>query len=177
MQGYSALEVFTGRELVLRESARRLVDLVPELQITGEVNTIRCHELARAIGLMLHLPVTDGKYGPVEHSWCWTRQGQGGECPGNILDVYSIGRLPMVQLVEYSGHGSWVAPNRDLYRCYPFERSDIRDDVVKRLLEFWFAQDSQSVMAGPSGTDRGMDCTGANGPGEPPKNATPRNQP
>ena len=58
---------------------------------------LRCHELARAVAHVLDLPVQDGSHGLVDHSWLWTGTRT---APGNILDVYCVGRLPMVQLVH-----------------------------------------------------------------------------
>src|ERR1700675_1000480 len=61
-------------------------------------NKLRCHELARAIHLVVYedehkLDVVDGHCGLVEHSWLLC-----SNCV--ILDVYAPGRLPAVQLVD-----------------------------------------------------------------------------
>lgn len=62
----------------------------------------RCHELARAIGQIHGLQVQDGYYGYVEHSWCWMTPWMevelGYPLIPNLLDVYAVGKLPMVQL-------------------------------------------------------------------------------
>src|SRR5437763_1419140 len=61
-------------------------------------NELRCHELARAVHLVVHareykLVVVDGKCGPIEHSWIHLSDGV-------ILDPYVPGRMPAVQLVD-----------------------------------------------------------------------------
>lgn len=130
MLSYSHTEVFSQAEINLLAQAIKLVDAVKE---GGSV--IRCHELARAVGRVLDLPVEDGYYGFVDHSWCWTRPvDRRPPTPRigwpNILDVYCVGQLPMVQLVasEPSGlpHVGWA------YRTGP-KREDIRWDVAGEL--------------------------------------------
>lgn len=94
-----------------------------ELVVSGPTPT-RCHELARAVHAWLqeqgHGPWTlvDGRYGVCDHSWL--RQGF------NILDVYAVGSVPMVQLRD-------VVIARE-YHAEGF-RLDIRTDVVLSLLE------------------------------------------
>jgi hypothetical protein len=102
MKSYSETDVFTSKELTLLKVAQSCVEHVQH----REGVTIRCHELARAVGKVLKLDVVDGSYGFVDHSWLWTTP-----CPKrlvgsdlyvgfpNILDVYSVGQLPMVRLV------------------------------------------------------------------------------
>ena len=84
-------------------------------------NELRCHELARAVYLVVQdhkLELMDGKCGPVEHSWLVLSDGA-------ILDPYVPGRLPAVQLID-----PIVA---SLYR--PGDpRDDIRDTIVDRLI-------------------------------------------
>jgi hypothetical protein len=103
MKSYSETDVFTKDELSLLEAARALVERV----FDRESVTVRCHELARAVGELLDLEVADGFYGFVDHSWLWTTplpKGQGASYMRigwpNILDVYSVGQLPMVRLVS-----------------------------------------------------------------------------
>ena len=99
MKGYAEREVFTERELTLLNMATALVDLVP-YELDGE--PVRCHELARAVGVVLDLQHEDGKFGFVEHTWLWTSP-LGEIAPWhlpNILDVYVPGSLPQVQLVH-----------------------------------------------------------------------------
>jgi hypothetical protein len=131
-QNFQSFEAF---ELTLLDDASRLIESIPD-EFADE-NKLRCHELARAIGDFFDIPVTDGKYGSIEHSWCWTRKHQSGDSPRNILDVYAISRLPMVQLVDYGSFGCWAIPNRDLYKCYPFPRNDIKFEIVNALIAIW----------------------------------------
>lgn len=110
MKSYSAIEIFSERELALLERATRMVAALPEHH--GRVTMpptgiIRCHELARAVGRLLDLPYQDGHYGFVEHTWLWTAPFDRQRIPDlvtyrvpNILDVYAVGKLPQVQLVH-----------------------------------------------------------------------------
>jgi len=77
----------------------------------------------------------DGKYGFVEHSWLWTKPIS--ECKiltprlgfPNILDVYCVGSLPLVRLVDGQHpslpHVGWAYRPGD-------KRDDIQFDVVER---------------------------------------------
>lgn len=123
MRGYSATEVFHVDELLLLREAEGFVRRVDDPG--GE---IRCHELARAFQSVWpewhgrKLEVVDGKFGIVEHSWidvwCVRRK--------LVLDLYSVGRLPMVQLIV-----------NDFKFLLPFvagaPRDDVRQDVVDAL--------------------------------------------
>lgn len=64
---------------------------------------IRCHEMARAVGRILDLPVVDGVCGAVQHSWLTIKAHQDPTEREFILDVYAVGRLPPVQLVDTFG--------------------------------------------------------------------------
>jgi hypothetical protein len=121
---YSEQSVFTVKELALFHRASNLVATIPN----SFKPEIRCHELARAVGDLLKLPHCDGTYGRnakvgVEHTWLvlspWARETR-------ILDVYSVGSLPIVQLV----HTNCFLPKR--YHA-GVERTDIRSDVVAEL--------------------------------------------
>jgi hypothetical protein len=84
-------------------------------------NELRCHELARAVHLVVgceHASVVDGKCGPIEHSWLYLADGV-------ILDPYAPGRLPAVQLVDLVV-GTAYRPGSP--------RDDIRQAVVDRLV-------------------------------------------
>lgn len=131
MLGYSYTSVFAQCEIALYNRAVKLVERIPE---TVHGKSLRCHEVTRAVATVLGLPFTDGKFGSVEHSWCWTSTECDGEYPGNILDVYCIGRLPVVQLIGYGIPGVEFISNRSLYSCYPFPRRDIRSTVVDTIL-------------------------------------------
>ena len=100
MRSYSELEIFTADELTLLAEATKAVEGV---SIGSEV---RCHELARAIGWLLELDHQDGYYGFVDHTWLWTTKYEPEKVITsrlglpNILDVYCVGSLPMVRLVD-----------------------------------------------------------------------------
>ena len=102
VRGYAESKVFTAEEVSLYRRAVALVELVPDMP------KLRCHELARAVGRVLGLEHEDGFYGFVDHTWLWTGPL---DCTSpmvkhtrvgfpNILDVYSVGSLPMVRLVD-----------------------------------------------------------------------------
>ncbi len=109
--------------------ATDVVSLLPHHE-DRQRRLIRCHELARVVERLLRPAaddtrvrrewvVIDGKFGPVDHSWLMYGSA--------FLDVYAVGRLPMVQLLEPT------------FGVYPFkagqERDDIREDVIEELLE------------------------------------------
>ena len=134
MQSYSATQIFTRNELNLLASVAEEVAKIPD----REVGTIRCHELARAVGRRYGLEVADGFYGYVEHSWLWTTPLPKDLFATNfhigfpnILDVYSVGQLPMVRLVSSDHpqlpHIGWA------YRPGP-SRTDINKRLVKKLM-------------------------------------------
>ena len=134
MKSYAEWELFDARELALLEQATQLVAQAPG-SFDGQF--VRCHELARAVGLRLDLLVCDGAFGFVEHTWLWTCPPDAnliGQAPPwmlpNILDVYVPGSLPQVQLV----HQSTGLPAR--YRS-DSPREDVRQDVVMALLRGW----------------------------------------
>jgi hypothetical protein len=120
---YSELEVFSSRELYDFKEATRLVSLMPDVDQHGR--ELRCHEVARVVGRELGLPWYDGKYEyGCEHSWL-------GALPPSrhILDVYTVGRLPPVQLVAVVT----TLPTR--YKVLG-QRTDIREDVVRYLRNY-----------------------------------------
>lgn len=86
-------------------------------------NELRCHELARAVYLVVHadahkLIVVDGKCGPIEHSWLCLDDAV-------ILDPYAPGRLPAVQLVDLIVATAYRPGS---------PRCDIRQAIVDRLV-------------------------------------------
>lgn len=124
MKGYSATEIFAQFEQALLRRAEALVAAVDDP--SGDV---RCHELARAVGRILDLPVEDGAYGACDHSWLVIRPDMfASPC---ILDVYAVGRLPIVQLVDAR---QILQPHFSAYQKRE-PRDDIREDVVERLVE------------------------------------------
>lgn len=109
--------VFAENEQVALAAAIEFVEMAP-YEYQGKL--IRCHELALAVGHMLGLPVMSGFYGKVDHSWLYFKNEK-------ILDVYAIGSLPQVRLVDTS----WSLPD-----CYfpGYPRDDIKQDVVEHLI-------------------------------------------
>lgn len=142
MRGYSYEEVFVPIERALFRVVTDMVDCLPELRKTGRW---RCHELSRGVlqhlrqsrrlregGVLLdeRIFVVDGKYGPVDHSWiAWPKHYS----QPRILDVYAVGRLPMVQLIDVS---SLLVHQGEHYRAGK-TRDDIREDDVHRLVDYW----------------------------------------
>lgn len=122
MKGYSHDHVFTLHERAMLTLAETCVATIPD---DGPFEGLRCHELARAVGLVLRLDHQDGHYCAVDHTWLIVGHGM-RKC---ILDVYCVGRLPIVQLVEVQSPG---LGHRGLYRETQ-ERIDIDKDRVLRL--------------------------------------------
>ena len=115
MTGYAA-SVIPVEIQALRERAAKLVGWLPE--------GMRCHEVARAVGEVLGLPVVDGRYGCVNHSWLVV--------DGYILDVYCVGRLPLVQVVDMSP----TLPHRSDYQ-EGTARGDIDHAAVASAIGTW----------------------------------------
>jgi hypothetical protein len=84
-------------------------------------NELRCHELARAMHLVLDerkLDLVDGKCGPIEHRWLRFNDGV-------ILDAYVPGRLPSVQIID---------PMVAVAYRQGKPRNDIQQQVIDRLV-------------------------------------------
>jgi hypothetical protein len=126
MIGYAEAEIFSVNETRLHVRACRMVEACPYTdEATGEL--IRCHELARAVGRVLRLPVQDGKFGFAEHSWLWLSPPEPELARWNlprILDVYVPGAMPQVQLVD-------TAPGL----CHRYLPDEPRTDVSARIVE------------------------------------------
>lgn len=130
MKGYSWEVIFPWAARELAEWTEHLVS-----KLEDDESEVRCHELTRAVKHALEhhpapefrLDVADGHFGPAEHSWLIVHCQSGGTC---LLDVYAVGRTPMVQLVDVRS----ILPYRSLYREGP-ERTDIRHDVIERLIQ------------------------------------------
>ena len=133
MNGYAETEVFTPREKLLLRQATELVEIAP-YEVYG--NLVRCHELARAVGKVLGLEHEDGRYGFVEHTWLWTepRADEKFCAPWvlpNVLDVYTPGSMPQVQLV----HMATGLPAR--YFLTSLETPEIRRSVLLELVNIF----------------------------------------
>ncbi len=120
---YAEMHVFCTQGLSAYQKAVKLVAKAPSLD--AEVRSIRCHELARAVATFLgpdRWSVVDGTSHMADHSWIVLHQRP------VILDVYAVGQLPPVQLIDldYFAH-------REQYREGPL-RTDIREDVVTLLI-------------------------------------------
>jgi hypothetical protein len=123
VKGYSETDVFSAAEQALRSNAERLVAVCPA-RLFNDV--VRCHELARAVAQVMGLPtaqVCDGWYGMVNHSWIWTTPRVEFSAPPNVLDVYTPGRLPQVQLA----HSTAALP-------FEYRRGDRRKDIRRRVV-------------------------------------------
>ncbi len=160
MKSYSTTHIFSEREQHLHEMATHLISHLDEQAVLDAADRLRghtvksvelgsseegreplrCHELARAVGKLFDLPHQDGTYSHVDHSWLWTgpierdlahhvRAGHRGFTP-NVLDVYSVGRLPQVQLIDMHHMG---LPHSVSY-IVGREREDIDQHIVSALV-------------------------------------------
>lgn len=142
MEGYALSSkdgrLFTLVEVAAFDHATEMIAGLDEGEIPvrrlGASGLLRCHELARGVAEVLKRrglvgwTVVDGLYGLVDHSWLVSERG-------NILDVYAIAALPMVQLVNTGCAG--VRRPRQGYPGYREgePRTDILEDVVQWLVE------------------------------------------
>lgn len=132
MISYAESEEFTVGDMELLQRATVLVSMLPAKIKTiceagkFEDRWVRCHELARFVGVVLELDVMDGSYGACEHSWLMTLDGA-------ILDVYTPARVPQVQLAAKAWAGAPI-----MYRSGP-ARTDIRKEVIEELRLLWRA--------------------------------------
>lgn len=138
------ITTFKPEEVALFKAVSWVVDAIPDdYRPHGEL--VRCHELARAVHdwysrrphngeeRPLILGVVDGQYGVpgsiwVEHSWIETGFGH------NILDVYAVGKLPPVQLLD----GMFKLPTHQVFQAKKL-RGDIMEDVVEELIAMFDA--------------------------------------
>lgn len=130
VRGHAESKIFVAEEILLFRRAVALVEVVPDLP------KLRCHELTRAVGRVLGLEHEDGFYGFVDHSWLWTRPLDRTSPMvlhtrigfPNILDVYAVGSLPMVRLVDCAHtslpHVGWA-----------YRPSKPRDDIDQEQIE------------------------------------------
>lgn len=132
MKSY-AYQVFSESDVALLERATRMVQHLPDFHPHHPEQHLRCHEIARAVGRVLDLPVMDGSFCRCDHSWLYIRVGN----RVRILDVYAVGSLPQVQLVD----SEWSLPTCDTYLPgYP--RTDIDEWLVSHLVKLMREVDS-----------------------------------
>lgn len=129
MKGYACNEVFKPRELDYLRRAEQIVAVLPETE-PGTDELLRCHEVARVVAHFLELPVMDGFFCRVDHSWLYFGSREEKPRSLRILDPYSVGRLPIVQLIDCS----LGLPYDDNYKPY-YPRDDIREAVVEELIQ------------------------------------------
>ena len=130
MIGYAGTEVFSEKLRDEWERATRIVARLPEKDSKGRL--IRCHELVRAVLPFLELRwiLLDGVYaGSVNHTWLISYD----QPPCVVLDLYSVARVPMVQLVDHGCREGEVSFHFDLFKGGWARRRDIRRSVVKEL--------------------------------------------
>lgn len=113
MKSYSEVsgEIFSINALRMYRAAKKVVNRIEASGgcRRGTKEWIRCHEVVRIVQGVLsprwQLVVVDGLYGQestpkANHSWCVLDEpSTGNYVTRYILDVYAVGRLPMVQLV------------------------------------------------------------------------------
>ena len=126
--------IFDGRDIDLLHKAERIVEHVPDRNSRDEL--VRCHEVARIVGKILGLPVQDGYYGFVDHSWCWMapmrpKLSRARIGVPHILDPYCVGSLPQVRIVVCDNTA--LPPAGVAYRA-DRERDDIDQEFVRRTI-------------------------------------------
>ena len=131
MKSYSETSIFEPAEMRYLWDAEKLVKLLPD-----HLGELRCHEVARVVAHLLKLPVADGTYGAVDHSWCIVPVAHRRleSKTAIILDPYAVGRLPQVQLVAlhpFVPHGSPSFGYMQHKR-----RTDIQEELVTNLIAF-----------------------------------------
>lgn len=145
MKNYAEAVVFTKKSLEAFREARMVVSRIQSYngRYYGSTEWIRCHEVARIVAGALKsrhkLTVVDGKYGSPrrDHSWLiYTESNHpipelGFKC---ILDVYAMGRCPMVQIIDFGmGH--------DLF----YEAGPIRRDIDLKFVRAEIARARQHL--------------------------------
>lgn len=136
MKSYSEQIVFSAAQI---QDWRTASQLVASLQVSrdNKGEWIRCHELARVVESLLpkkHWKTVDGKCGHVDHSWLvWMGSGF------VILDVYAVGEVPQVKLVDIAA----LAPAHGLYKPNA-RRRDIRNDVIAWLMAMLQKQEARA---------------------------------
>jgi hypothetical protein len=137
MKGYSERCVFLPSVIRLHTFLSKVLEHFDSSPYgLGPDRELRCHELTRAVKrFMVHgdvpyhppnVTLYDGKYSIVDHSWLEIlAKSPEGLCSLYILDVYAVGQLPQVQLLDIA----FSLPHRASYRPQAW-RNDIDMDVV-----------------------------------------------
>lgn len=115
MIGYMEQELSQSAVKYLR-AAETLVARAPAKTRDGWV---RCHELTRAVGMIIGLSWIDGRFGIVEHSWLELAGGL-------VLDVYAVGSLPQVQICDVA--------SATLRGAREYREGPARDDIDDRVI-------------------------------------------
>lgn len=127
MQSFHESKHLSAAAVDLFHAAQRIVESIPDPS-PGE-EPWRCHEVARVVGSELGLEVIDGVYGIVDHSWLVIPMGTDDKRDA-ILDVYAVGALPQVVLVDTY----YALPTTKNYRQRE-TRTDIRIEAIRRMKE------------------------------------------
>ena len=139
MKSYSERNVFEALAVETYEQAADLVARLPS-HLDGEGRELRCHEIARALAMVLGLDYVDGTSVGVDHSWLIIDRT-------TLLDPYVPGRLPLVQLVD-------IGTPTLMRLCYQGAldgaRTDVRTAVVDDLVS---AFDALVDTRGPDGQE------------------------
>ena len=137
MKGYSERCVFLPSVVRLHTFLCKVLERFDSTPYSiGPDRELRCHELTRAVkrfmqhGDVPYHPVDvtlfDGKYSIVDHSWLEIlSKNREGLCSLYVLDVYAVGQLPQVQLLDIT----FSLPHRANYRAQA-RRDDIDMDIV-----------------------------------------------
>lgn len=120
MISYAGRRVFTGKAMAAAKAAALVVSHIKEV----EDEKLRCHEVARIVQRILKpifpIKLRDGSYGIcIDHSWCLI--------DGYILDVYAVGSIPQVQLVDAN------LPGINAFNPAQEEREGVNHDLVDEI--------------------------------------------
>lgn len=138
MKSYSERCVFLPSVIRLHRYLSKVIERLDcgthfQGQQLRSIRELRCHELTRAVqrftehGAVPYHPsmlLFDGKYASVNHSWLEI-QAIGPGASLYILDVYAVGRLPQVQILDTT----FQLPHRENYKVGE-RRDDIDMDIV-----------------------------------------------
>lgn len=145
MKSYSETDIFPPFILPRLRTAQKIVERIPDPGKREEM--LRCHEVARIVGAILDYEVVDGQFAAVDHSWLEVpyrparKRGEKVPVLGLILDVYAVGSLPQVKIVDSN---SPLLPYRGLY-VKGAARDDIRHWTVTTIFERLTVKDQRRI--------------------------------